>query len=86
MRRKARARFRRRASIEPRVGHLKSDHRLGRNFLKGQQGDAINLLLASATSNLSLWMRKVFSALLSALQTWWNNTLTAHHSQLALGF
>ena len=86
MRRKARARFRRRASIEPRIGHLKSDHRLGRNFLKGQQGDAINLLLASAASNLSLWMRKVFSALLSALQTWWNNTLTAHHAQLDLGF
>jgi hypothetical protein len=36
---------------------------LGRNFLKGQKGDAINLLLAAAASNLSLWMRKVLSAL-----------------------
>jgi IS5 family transposase len=34
--RKAKARFRRRAAIEPRIGHLKSDFRLGRNFLKGQ--------------------------------------------------
>lgn len=85
-RRKARARFRRRASIEPRIGHLKSDHRLNRNFLKGQQGDAINLLLASAASNLSLWMRKIFSALLSALRTWWKNALAAYRTPLAMGF
>jgi len=58
--RKAKARFRRRAAIEPRIGHLKSDFRLGRNFLKGQVGDAMNLLLAAAASNLSLWMRQVF--------------------------
>jgi hypothetical protein len=32
---------------------LKSDFRLDRNFLKGQVGDAINLLLAAAASNLS---------------------------------
>ena len=40
--------------MEPRIGHPKSDFRLGRNFLKGQVGDAINLLLAAAASNLSL--------------------------------
>ena len=61
--RKARQRFRRRAAIEPRIGHLKSDFRLGRNFLKGQKGDAINLLMAAAASNLSLWMRRVLSTL-----------------------
>jgi hypothetical protein len=33
---------------------MKSDFRLGRNFLKSQVGDAINLLLAAAASNLSL--------------------------------
>jgi len=68
--RKAKARFRRRAAIEPRIGHLKSDFRLGRNFLKGQVGDAINLLLAAAASNLSLWMRQVLFALVSAFQNW----------------
>jgi len=41
---------------------------LGRNFLKGQVGDAINLLLAAAASNLSLWMRQVLFALVSAIQ------------------
>jgi IS5 family transposase len=85
-RRKARRRFRRRAAIEPRIGHLKSDHRLGRNFLKGQQGDAINLLLASAASNLSLWMRQTFSALLSALRTWSLHTIEPSHTKLARGF
>jgi IS5 family transposase len=68
--RKAKARFRRRAAIEPRIGHLKSDFRLGRNFLKGQVGDAINLLLAAAASNLSLWMRQILFALVSAIQNW----------------
>jgi len=66
--RKVRQRFRRRAAIEPRIGHLKSDFQLGRNFLKGQKGDAINLLLAAVASNLSLWMRKVLSALYYWLQ------------------
>jgi IS5 family transposase len=66
--RKARKRFRRRAAIEPKIGHLKSDFRLDRNFLKGQIGDAINLLLAAAASNLSLWMRQVLLRLLSALR------------------
>ena len=66
--RKARKRFRRRAAIEPRIGHLKSDFRLDRNFLKGQIGDAINLLLAAAASNLSLWMRQVLLALVSTIQ------------------
>jgi hypothetical protein len=37
-------------SIEPRIGHLKSDFRLGRNFLSGVSGDAINVLLACAAS------------------------------------
>ena len=68
--RKARKRFRRRAAIEPRIGHLKSDFRLDRNFLKGQVGDAINLLLAAAASNLSLWMRQVLLRLVSAIQNW----------------
>lgn len=66
--RKARKRFRRRAAIEPKIGHLKSDFRLDRNFLKGQIGDAINLLLAAAASNLSLWMRQVLLRLVSALR------------------
>ena len=40
--------FRKRAGIEPTIGHLKSDYRLGRNFYKGVTGDAMNILLAAA--------------------------------------
>ena len=47
----ARERFRRRAAIEPIIGHLKSDHRLHRNYLKGVVGDVINLMMACAAFN-----------------------------------
>ena len=49
----------RRASIEPRIGHLKSDFRLGRNYLRGIVGDAMNVMLACAASNLRKWMRSL---------------------------
>ena len=55
----ARKRFRRRAGIEPIIGHLKSDHRVKRNFLKGFDGDQINLLMAAAAFNFRKWMRAV---------------------------
>ena len=49
----------RRAAIEPVIGHLKSDYRMGRNFLKGVIGDEINVLLAAAAMNfkrvMNLW-------------------------------
>ncbi len=54
---KARKRFRRRAGIEPVIGHLKSDYRLGRNFLKGVIGDSINLMMAAAAFNFTKWLR-----------------------------
>lgn len=57
--RKARSRFRRRAAIEPVIGHLKTDNRLGRNFLKGVMGDSINLMMAAAAFNFRKWMRKI---------------------------
>lgn len=53
----ARKRFQKRAGIEPLIGHLKSDFRLGRNFLKGMVGDQINVLMAAAAWNFSKWMR-----------------------------
>ena len=51
-----RKKFRRRAAIEPIIGHLKSDHRLSRNHLNGFIGDEINLLLAATAWNLKKWM------------------------------
>ncbi len=54
---KKRKRCRRRAAIEPIIGHLKSDFRLTRNFLKGIVGDSINLLMAACAWNMAKWMR-----------------------------
>jgi transposase, IS5 family len=59
LREEARRRFRLRAGIEPVIGHLKSDHRLKRNFLKGFVGDQINVLLAAAAFNLRKWIRLI---------------------------
>ena len=58
-----RIKFRRRAAIEPVIGHFKSDHRMARNYLKGFKGDEINLLLAASAFNLKKWMRIYFYAL-----------------------
>lgn len=38
--------FKRRAAIEPVIGHLKSNYRLSRNFYKGIFGDNINVMLS----------------------------------------
>ncbi|WP_050748054.1 transposase [Sulfurovum sp. NBC37-1] len=58
-----RKKFRRRAAIEPIIGHIKSDHRLQRNYLKGFVEDQINLLLAATAFNLKKWMNN-FSVVL----------------------
>ncbi len=47
-----RKRRRRRSAIEPKISHLKSDHRMGRCFLARLCGDAINAVLAAAGANL----------------------------------
>lgn len=49
--------FCKRAGIEPTIGHLKSDYRLGRNFYKGIFGDAINVMLAAAAYNFKRAMK-----------------------------
>ena len=52
--------FKRRAAIEPVIGHLKDDHRMGRNYLAHSSGDAINAMLAAVGYNfrrLIQWLR-----------------------------
>ena len=56
--RKMRSGFRRRAAIEPKIGHLKQDHRLSRNFYKGIKGDNINVMLAAAGMNFKRMINK----------------------------
>ena len=50
-------RCRSRAGIEALISHLKYDHRMRRNYLKGVSGDKINTLLAAAAYNMMKWMR-----------------------------
>lgn len=59
-----RNKHKRRAAIEPIIGHLKHDHRMLRNFLKGSFGDAINVMLAASAMNfkrmMNLWKNDKF--------------------------
>ncbi len=57
-------RRKRRSAVEPKIGHLKSDHRMQRCFLKGLIGDAINASLAAAGSNLLKLQRAIAHALI----------------------
>ena len=41
-----------RATIEPVIGHLKSDFRLCKNWLKGSVGDSINLLMCTSLDKM----------------------------------
>jgi IS5 family transposase len=43
--------MKRRAAIEPGIGHLKREHRMDRNRLKGTLGDRINAILSAAGMN-----------------------------------
>ena len=64
--------LRRRSAVEPVIGHLKAEHRMGRNYLWFRHGDANNAVLAAAGYNfrrlirwLSLLWRQILSALLA---------------------
>ncbi|TWT59735.1 transposase [Rubinisphaera italica] len=54
--------LKRRSAIEPTIGHLKSDHRMERNYLKGREGDRINALVSAIGYNL----RKLLAGLACA--------------------
>jgi IS5 family transposase len=58
--------MRRRAAVEPVIGHVKAEHRRERNYLKGRDGDRANAVLAAAGYNFRLLLRW-FEALLRAL-------------------
>ena len=64
--------MKRRAAVEPVIGHTKAEHRMGRNYLKGRDGDRINAVLAAAGYNFSLllrWLARFLRALFQALIT-----------------
>jgi IS5 family transposase len=81
---KERRQLARRQAIEPIIGHLKADHRMGRCHLKGELGDRLNAVLCAAGYHLRWLMRtlakqprKVFLALLQTAAQVANNALRA---------
>jgi transposase, IS5 family len=62
--------MKRRAAVEPVIGHVKNDHRMDRNYLKGRDGDRANAVLAAAGYNFSLllrWLRFLLRKILRLL-------------------
>jgi transposase, IS5 family len=62
--------MKRRAAVEPVIGHLKAEHRMGRNHLKGREGDRINAVLAAAGYNFGLllrWLAELLRVLITVL-------------------
>ena len=49
--------MKRRAAIEPVIGHVKAEHRMDRNYLKGREGDRVNAVLAAVGFNFHLLIR-----------------------------
>jgi transposase, IS5 family len=59
--------YARRSAIEPIFGHLKSDHRLERNHLKGKDGDRMNAILSGCGFNLRKLLGAFFLSFLCRL-------------------
>ena len=62
--------LRRRSAIEPVIGHLKSEHRMGCNYLWHRQGDASNAVLAAVGYNfrrLIRWLELLWHQILVQL-------------------
>lgn len=51
--------LKRRQAIEPHIGHMKSDGKLGRNYLRGKVGDKNNAVLVGVGHNLRLIFRSI---------------------------
>jgi hypothetical protein len=62
--------MKRRAAVEPVIGHVKAAHRMDRNYLKGPAGDRLNAVLAAAGYNFGLhlrWLAELLRAIIQAL-------------------
>jgi IS5 family transposase len=61
--------LKRRQVVEPMIGHMKSDGLLGRNWLKGEIGDALHAVMCGAGHNLRMILARL-RALYCALLAW----------------
>lgn len=75
---------RKRAAIEPIIGHLKHDYRLSRNWLKGSQGDHINLMMAACAWNMRKWIIAFFLFEKPSARVWIVLVLGRHRTLSAM--
>ena len=75
-----RKKFRRRAAIEPVIEHLKTDYRMGQNYLSGPKSPQINAWLAATGWNLKKMMRKL-KIECEKLALWLNYLFNLFHSE-----
>ncbi len=78
MSRAMRKKLRRRRAIEPIIGHMKSDGKLGRCYLKSSIGDAMNIMLSAAGQNI----RKLLKLLATLLRYLWLYSRYGDNSKL----
>jgi len=85
-----------RQAVEPVIGHLKQDHGMGRCWLKGARGDALNAVMAAAGYNLRwlqqaiddgritpVFLRLYWLRLWAKFQAWRADTLASSQTRLA---
>jgi IS5 family transposase len=73
-----------RAAVEPSIGHLKNEHRLERNRLKGVAGNAINAVLAAAAMNFHKLLGAFWRIFRCWLLRFWNGLLILQGSETLL--
>jgi len=73
--------MKRRAAVEPSIRHLKREHRLERNRLKGVEGNAINAVLSAAAMNIHKLLGAFWRIVLFCLINVWNRMLTKQGPQ-----
>jgi IS5 family transposase len=74
--------MKRRAAVEPSIGHLKMEHRLERNRLKGVAGDALNAILSAAAMNFHKLLGAFWRNFLRRLMNLWGRI---HRIQVFFG-
>ena len=82
-----RKKHQRRSAIEPVIGHLKQNYRLARNFLKGNYGDAVNVMMAASAMNfkriMNIWKMQIFLVFNFIVRFW--RIITSINSSIQTG-
>ena len=81
---KMRQYFRRRAAIEPIIGHMKNSYGMKRNYLKGEKGDMINAVLTGAAFNFKRWLNQKLKDISGFIRNWVINLTARLHYQVLL--